>query len=589
MAARVLFGLAAVTFAGLIWTSVDREAKPAPTSEFEIEQPLTEAESRPARAATRARGSRGGGGLPARDRGARGRQPSGLASAAQPASIGTRAMAQPAPSASADQISTRHVPRVTPASFAGASQPGGVDTAPPPDEERPRSSGIAGTVLEKSGGPVAGLSVALRARRVFNGAAASAARTATTDGGGSFAFGAVADGEYEIRTEKNDRYESASTLVRAGTDAAVLVVEPSSTNALSIHGVVESSKGGPLADVRVEVIGQAIAVSTDAAGAYALRIPAGARVEQTALRFRRTGYRDRRWAMSEGLRANDHEVIGNVHLDPLAAGVSVSGVVTATTGTPVARARVQLDSAARGRGYRATTDAGGRFTLENVDAGSDYRLWVRPQSGFKDGVIENVLVDAPIQSLDVKLTPIGVATLRGRLVTPEGAAVPGFTMWLTSAYGSGPRSLSLTSDSQGRFIAEDLPEGPVTLQTRSAPALSASGIEVRAAAPGGTDVTVVVDVGAYRLEGRLVTSEGAPASGARVSLEWSASSGGVTSRSTRDTVAGADGTFVFTQVGGGVHLVSAALEGAGSVRVQQQVGAGAAPLQLMLPGKRGHQ
>src|SRR5688572_4986186 len=286
MVSRVLFGLAAATLVGLIWMSVDRAAEPASTFEFEVERPLTEVESRPSRTATRPRAARAGGGLPARDRSARGRQSSAVASAPQPASSGPRMSASPSRSASADPASTRPAARITSASFAETTHPSSAGTAAPPDEERPRSSDIAGTVLEKNGGPVAGLSVALRARRVFNGAAsASAARTVTTDGRGSFAFGTVADGEYEIRTEKNDRYESASALVRAGTDSAVLVVEPSSSNALAIHGVVDSAKGGPLADVRVEVIGQAIAVSTDAAGAYALRIPAGARVEQTALRF----------------------------------------------------------------------------------------------------------------------------------------------------------------------------------------------------------------------------------------------------------------------------------------------------------------
>jgi hypothetical protein len=175
------------------------------------------------------------------------------------------------------------------------------------------------------------------------------------------------------------------------------------------------------------------------------------------------------------------------------------------------------------------------------------------------------------------------------MVTPDGAAVPAFTMWLTSAYGSGPRSLSVTSDGQGRFVAKDLPEGPVTLQTRAAPALSVSGIEVSAGEPAATDITVVVDVGAHRLDGRLLTRDGAPASGVRVSLEWSGSSGRVTSRSSRETITNADGTFVFTQVGGGIHIVSATLAGAGSVRVEQPVGAGTEPVQITFPGKRGHQ
>jgi 5-hydroxyisourate hydrolase-like protein (transthyretin family) len=458
----------------------------------------------------------------------------------------------------------------------------------PPEEDRPKRRGIGGAVLEKSGAPAAGLKVGLTARRIFNGASAPpSALQATTDGRGSFAFGEVPDGEYEIRSEKNDRYQSASTLVRAGTDSAVLVVEPTPTSTVSIRGVVDSTSGGPLAGVRIEVIGESVTTATDARGAYALRIPAGARLEQTTLRFRRPGYRDRRWTMADGLRQNDHEVVGNVHLEPDADGVAVSGVVSSTNGAPVARARVQLDSAARARSYRATTDGTGRFTLANVEAGADYRLWVRPESGFKDGSLENVLVDAGVGPLEVQLTPIGLATLTGRMVTPDGATVPGFTMWLTSAYGSGPRSLPVTSDGQGRFVAKDLPEGRVTLQTRAAPALSVSGIELSASGSAAGDVTVVVDVGAHRLEGRLLTSDGAPASGVRVSLEWSGSSGGVTSRSSRQTITNSDGTFTFTQVGGGVHIVSATLAGSGSVRLEQSVGTGTEPVQLTFPGKRG--
>jgi 5-hydroxyisourate hydrolase-like protein (transthyretin family) len=466
--------------------------------------------------------------------------------------------------------------------------PGGPSA--PTEEDRPRRRGIGGAALEKSGAPAAGLTVSLKARQVFNGAsAASSVLQTTTDGRGSFAFGDVPDGEYEIRSEQNDRYQSAATLVRAGTDSAVLVVEPAPESSVSIRGVVDSANGGPLAGVRIEVIGQSIATATDARGAYALRVPAGARLEQTTLRFRRTGYRDRRWTMADGLRPNDHEVIGNVQLEPDAAGVPVNGVVSSTNGAPVARAQVQLDSAARARSYRAVTDGAGRFTLAEVEAGADYRLWVRPQSGFKDGVLENVLVDAGVQPLEVQLTPIGVATLTGRMVTPDGATVPGFTMLLTTAYGSGPRSLPVTSDGQGRFVAKDLPEGPVTLQTRAAPALSVSGIEVSASGPAAADLTVVVDVGAHRLEGRLLTSAGVPAAGVRVSLEWSGSSGRVTSRSWRETITDSDGTFVFTQVGGGVHIVSATLAGAGSVRLEQSIGAGTQPLQITFPGKRGHQ
>ena len=80
----------------------------------------------------------------------------------------------------------------------------------------------------------------------------------------------------------------------------MLVVEPASQSLVSIRGVVAGTGGGPLEGVRIEAIGLSITAVTDAKGAYALRVPAGARLEQTTLRFRRTGYRDRRWVMAEG-------------------------------------------------------------------------------------------------------------------------------------------------------------------------------------------------------------------------------------------------------------------------------------------------
>jgi hypothetical protein len=159
-------------------------------------------------------------------------------------------------------------------------------------------------------------------------------------------------------------------------------------------------------------------------------------------------------------------------------------------------------------------------------------------------------------------------------------------MWLTSAFGGGPRSLAITTDAQGRFVVPDLPEGAAALQTRAAPVLSVTGIEVSASAGAATDVTVVVDVGPHRLDGRLVTATGAPAAAARVALEWSDSRGGITSRSTRETTTDADGAFVFTQLGGGVHIVSASLAGAGNVRLERAIGAGTQPVQMTLPGRR---
>ena len=588
---RVVGGIAAVSLAGFLWTSVDerdvmpesRTDSPADTS---IAEPVRD------RATAPIRPTRNSGGLPARGArtGSTG-STAGTAAAAQrtfTAPVAPALPSPPSPTASKTPARAGRDVAAVPAANDTAGSPSTiVEPNAPLEKERSRSSGIGGSVLEKSGAPALGLPVGLKPRRVFNGPAAPP-QTTTTDGRGRFAFSAVADGEYEIATEKTDRYERASTVVRSGSESTVLIVEPAAESALSIRGVVDGTGGGPLAGVRIEAIGRSsLTATTDARGAYTLRVPADSRVEQTALRFRRDGYRDRRWTIADGLRSSEYEVIGNVRLEPDAAGVPVTGMVTSTSGTPVTRAQVQLTSAARSRAYRAVTDAAGRFTLTNVEAGADYRVWVRPHSGFKDGLLENVVVDAGTQ-LEVQLTPIGVGTLKGRLVTPDGAPVPGFTMFLSTANAAGARSPSVTSDGEGRFLVAGLPEGRVALQTRAAPALSVTGIELSAGAPDA-DVTVVVDVGPHRFDGRLLTSDGSPAAGVSVSLEWSAATGSVTSRSLRQTVTDAEGNFAFTQLGRGVHVVSAALAGAGSARLEHAVGAAMEPALITLPGKRGRQ
>jgi hypothetical protein len=519
--------------------------------------------------------------MPARDRSAGRRARSTASGSAAGGAVARSSSVAPDPQIARDQ--SAHPVTIARTTHATLSE----SVASSDDERGRKPRGIGGSVLETNGAPAAGVPISLRPKRLFNGATSNAAVKTVSDERGGFTFGDVADGEYEIRSEKNSRYDSAATLVRAGTTSAILVVEKLADSDVSIHGVVESSAGGRLAGVRVEVIGQgSISATTDAHGNYAVRVPAGSRVEQTTLRFRRSGYRDRRWVMSDGQRASEIDVVGNVRLDPANAGVSITGIVTSSEGDPVFNARVQLDSTALGHGYRATTDRAGAFTLTNVDAGTDYRLWVRASSGFKDGILENVVVDAAAQPLSVRLKALGSATLTGRMVTPAGSPVAAFTLWLTSAYGAAARSIAITSDSQGRFVSPEIPEGPAALQTRAAPSLSISGITVAAA---GSDVSVVIDVGAERLDGQLVTSEGTAAAGARVLLEWSATSGGVTSRSTRETITDAEGAFAFTELGAGVHVVSASLPGTGSVRVSHPVGASQPPLRITLPARRGTQ
>jgi Carboxypeptidase regulatory-like domain len=453
------------------------------------------------------------------------------------------------------------------------------------DKARPPLS-LGGSVLDRDGSAAAGVPVHARPRRLFaalddgGGMAPVPEQRAVTDGAGRFGFAEVPDGEYELQTEPTETYEKALAVVRAGTDSAVLVVEKKSGRSLLVHGVVESSRGGPLKGVRIEVVGQPrLAATSDESGGYGLRMPLSARVTDPSLRFLRDGFREQRVAIGAEEAANADDVVRDVRLDPSSLLATVAGTVTAAGGPPVARASVQLYSAKVGRRYQAVTDGNGRFTLTDVEESDDYRLWVHADGGYRDHVREPVEVHGPA-SLDVSLESLRASSLRGSMVDPEGRPLAGFTLWLRSAFG-GATSLAVTGDEQGRFAVSDLSEGPVALETRAAPQLSITGISLTAGSP--RDVVLVLDVGAYVLEGYLLTDRGGPVGGARVSLQWWRPDGGLNSRSFRETVSDARGYFAFTQLGAGAHTLSVTADGFRGVRREAQVGPGAPPLEIRLP------
>jgi hypothetical protein len=99
-------------------------------------------------------------------------------------------------------------------------------------------------------------------------------------------------------------------------------------------------------------------------------------------------------------------------------------------------------------------------------------------------------------------------------------------------------------------------------------------------------VAIPLDVGGYRIEGTVRAENGAPVGGARVALFWSRADGGVASRSVRETASDANGNFLFTQLGAGVHALSATASGYRSARVDQPVGPGTQPVEIRLAASR---
>lgn len=401
-----------------------------------------------------------------------------------------------------------------------------------------------------------------------------------TDAAGWFSFQPVPDGEYELRTARTRRHEGATAVVRAGSDSTVLVIEARSARSLLVRGYVESEGGGALHAVRVEVVGRpAQATTSDESGAYGLRVPVSGRAPEAELRFVRAGYREQRVAI--GAEAEDlDELVRDVRLAPTGALGSVSGHVSGDDGRPVYRAAVQLYSSRLGRRAQAVSDRDGSYAIAGVEEADDYRMWVRADGAYRDYVREDVAVGSHGAVIDVVLPSLAFTGLRGAMVDPEGRPVPGFTLLLRPAQ-AGARWIPVTGDAQGRFAVADLPEGPLVLETRGAPQLSVTGIALAAGAE--REVRLALDVGVHRLEGQLVSEGGGePVGGARIALRWASVAGGLSSRSFRETISDASGRFLFSNLGTGVHTLSATADGFRGARLQHPVGSATVPVRIPL-------
>ncbi len=148
--------------------------------------------------------------------------------------------------------------------------------------------------------------------------------------------------------------------------------------------------------------------------------------------------------------------------------------------------------------------------------------------------------------------------------------MPDLTLWLTSRTVRTFTGKPVTSDGSGHFLLHDVPAGTLEFTTRSAPHLTITGLTLQPGAPPA--VSLPVDWGFQTLTGQVVTAGGLPLPGAEITLAWSHTKDGVTSRAIRHSTADATGTFRFTQLGPGRHTLNVSAPGYTRTLVEHEVG-----------------
>jgi hypothetical protein len=247
------------------------------------------------------------------------------------------------------------------------------------------------------------------------------------------------------------------------------------------------------------------------------------------------------------------------------AGVTVSGLVLSSTGTPLPGAFITLmnvdDLATGGRGLIGDADAAGRFVVENVPPGefiADVMVYQGPDIENMEHAVVPLTVGTSDVS-DVSIVTRKSAVLRGTLAASAGSTLPrSFAIGVSVETRGGSRTLQMAAtlhDStalmlpgiagQGLISVTNLPDGwrldAIEINGRD---VTDSVIDFTGLG-GVANVRITITDGAGELNG-TVSLRGAPQPASVIVFPDDADRWAYPSRFVRTTRAGSDGRFTIS-------------------------------------------
>ncbi len=229
--------------------------------------------------------------------------------------------------------------------------------------------------------------------------------------------------------------------------------------------------------------------------------------------------------------------------------IAVTGRITDTAGVPLGGIAIELQPRGDETGasiMRARSDQRGEFDFDAVTPGRPYQLRVAPTDTYAGHSDEAVIFDADTPRLDIALERIVLVDADGIIVDTSQAPVANFTLRLRSASANIPDRV-VTSDATGYFRLEDFPAGELEINTSGRDFYRIRGLELTTDAYN--KLTLMVDRGDYQLLGWIGDENGAPVSGARVTLKGALRHGDYHSYTYRSTLSDNEGQFAFADLG----------------------------------------
>jgi uncharacterized GH25 family protein len=433
-----------------------------------------------------------------------------------------------------------------------------------------RGAAVEG-IVRSDDGPVAGAAVSWAGASDWTASSHPRHDAAVTDDKGRFRFEALPGGSFRFTAVHESHAPGSSPTVVLDGVSARRDVEIRLEAGAVLRGRVVSSAGEALGGALVRV-GQAQqgfspeparATHADDGGRFELR-----GLPRRILRAHASHERGATDRVEVDLAPPPHE---REIVLTVTRTETIEGTVVDAAGEPIEAAQVVATprprdgnvaagaehQVVRRDGVTALADAGGRFVLRGLAAGSVHELRATPAGGerFRRDRLRGV-VEATAGQRGVVIRVPGDGAIRGKVAFPDGKPATVFVVEL-----NGGETAPFVSD-DGSFRLADVPPARYTLTVRGPGFLGARVPVVEVRPDATTDVgTVAVRRGSY-LAG-VVLHEGRPVSGATVragsALYGTGSSiavEGPRGGAGMETTSGEDGGFVFTGIGaaGGVVI-----------------------------------